>query len=72
MKLFVQLGKNVDIRAALREIIDGDTSTIAITRKILEYLDGERRRCQCRHLVVEHGPKTRRCPRCLCRRVRPT
>lgn len=71
MKCVVTLGKSTDIRAALREIIDGDTSTIAITRKILEYLDGERRRCRCRHLVVEHGPKTRRCPKCPCRRAKP-
>ena len=63
---------NPDVRAALREIIDGDTSTIAITRKILEYLDGERRRCDCRHLFVEHGPKTRRCDKCKCQRSRAT
>jgi hypothetical protein len=66
MKLTITCTANAAVRAALREIIDGDTSTIAITRKILEYLGGNNRRCGCRHLVVEHGPKTGRCGKCAC------
>lgn len=64
----MSLAANAEVRAALREIIDGDTSTIAITRKILEFLDGESRRCTCRHLFVEHGPKTGRCEKCRCKK----